>query len=104
MPVQHVAVLWPDEANYARLVAISDDWMPPSLADYRGALLRRAELRGWTEADFLKVDFDPDVLASWCRENFGTVNADSRSAYASFIGKLQFERTEENRTSRRSDH
>lgn len=104
MPIKSVAVLWPNEANYARLVAISDDWMPPTVADYRSALLRRAELRGWTEANFLKVDFDPDVLATWCRQNFGAVNADSRSAYASFIGKLQFERTEEHRASGRSDH
>lgn len=99
-----VAVLWPDESNYARLCAISADYMPPTLAEFHTELALRAAARDLTAADFFRITFDPDELARWCRENGRPIKTEDREAYAKFLFEQALERAKEQRASRRRHH
>ena len=44
---------------------------------------RQAEWR--IDADAVKLDFDPDAMAEWCRIYFGKVDATARKFYAAFL-------------------
>lgn len=99
-----VAVLWPDESNYARLCAVSTDQLPPTLAEFRHQMALRAVARQLTEADFFRITFDPDELARWCRASGRAVNSEDREAYAAALFHAALERAKRERSSRRRDN
>ncbi|NKI99612.1 hypothetical protein [Novosphingobium sp. SG707] len=99
-----IAVLWPTEGNYDRLCAISADYMPPTLAEYRQAVSRRMALAGLTEIDVMKVEFDPDALQSWCVAQSTPVNSAARSEFAAFLGMKLHETAEIHRTGKQTEH
>lgn len=99
-----VAVLWPDERDYAGFVAISADYMPPTVAEYRAKLLFRAANEGFTESQFVKIAGNADELARWCRDHGRPVDTKARADYAALLVKAAHEGREKDRTGGRRDN
>jgi len=99
-----VAVFWPDERDYAGFLAISADYMPPTVAEYRAKLLSRAADKGFTEAQFVKITGNADELARWCRDHGRPVDTDARADYAAKLIKTAIERREKDRAGGRSNN
>ena len=74
-------MLWPSEVHYARFRAVCDDDQPVAYADFVAKIRANLASRGIDEAEYTKVDPDPDKLAVWCRLHCGRVNADARARY-----------------------
>ena len=99
-----VAALWPDEGNYARLCVISADYMPPTLAEFQATLFRRIAEKGLADANLVKVEFNPDELVRWCRDQGRPIDTKAREAYAAINVAAALERTERNRASGQRDN
>ena len=99
-----IPVLWTDEGNYARFCAISTDFMPPTLAEFRQAVLRRVAEKGLAEADLIKIEFNPDELARWCRAHGRPVDTHARAHYAALMVKDALDGADKNRTGGRGDN
>lgn len=99
-----VAVLWPNERDYAGFVAISADYMPPTVAEFRANLVNRAASKGFTEAQFIKIAGNANELARWCRDNGCPVDTNARAAYAALLVKAAHESREKNRAGGRRDN
>ena len=98
-----IPALWPDDGNYARFCAISADFMPPTLAEFRQTVLRRIAEKGLSEVDLVKIEFDPDELARWCRANGRAIDTKARADYAASIVKAALDGADKNRASGRRD-
>jgi len=99
-----VAVLWPDERDYAGFVAISADYMPPTVAEYRAKLLFRAADKGFTESHFVKIAGDANELARWCRDHGRPVDTHARAEYVALLVKTAHERSQKDRAGGRRDN
>jgi hypothetical protein len=78
------AMLWPSRENYERFRALCDDILPRSFDEFI-SLKTRKKRKPDTEMHDLKLDFDPDAMASWCQLHFGRIDATARRFYASFL-------------------
>ena len=80
------AILWPTRENYERFRAACDDILPAKFDDFMLAIARQRKRSGTsTDPGTAKVDFDPDAMADWCRQNFGRIDATARRCYAAFL-------------------
>lgn len=83
----NVAVLWPDESNYARFLEISGGELAPTVERYKASAdktLKEAERRGVTVH---RVSFDPDKLAEWARREGRPVDAEARQLFAVMLAR-----------------
>lgn len=73
-------IVW-TETNYERAVALSEDEMPETFADWQKelAVAKRGLPAG---AKIIEIKADPDDVAEWCRRNRGQVTTKDRAAFA----------------------
>jgi len=82
-----LAVLWPDEGNYARFVEISEGQFAPTVEGYKAtaeATLKYAERKGVTVH---RVPFDPEELAQWAHRAGRAVDAEARTTFAVMLAR-----------------
>ncbi len=86
MKTKREVLLWPSRENYARFAAVCDDAVPETFDKFEAmALPRLRSIEREYGIAIAKIDFDPDRMALWCRENFGKVDSNARKFYAAFI-------------------
>ncbi|RZJ46504.1 MAG: hypothetical protein EON87_04455 [Brevundimonas sp.] len=83
-PVEYI--LWPTEEDYPRFVEVSDSIGATTYADFVSRAQPFVDALRAQGREFRIVQPDPDLMATWCRENFGKVDPASRAAYAAFVG------------------
>jgi len=73
-------LIW-TEANYERAVALSDDEMPKTFAEWQEKvrIIKRSVPPG---AIIIDIEADPDEVAAWCRANGRQVTTQDRAAFA----------------------
>ena len=80
------AVLWPTEENYSKFREACDDILPRTFDEFMQATTRhRRRPAPSLDPDAVRLDFDPDAMADWCRLYFSKVDSTARRYYASFL-------------------
>ncbi|RYE83278.1 MAG: hypothetical protein EOP19_14225 [Hyphomicrobiales bacterium] len=83
--MQHrpIAVLWPDEENYARFREISDGVTAATLKDYRASIAKDLEAKERAGIKFDRLPFDVEELLVFARsEGSARVTSKMRATFA----------------------
>jgi len=83
-PERDVA-LWPSRENYLRFRELCDDDVPETFDEFEASAGDKLRYLANQGIVIVKIAFDPDRMATWCRANFGQVNSEARSHYAGFL-------------------
>jgi hypothetical protein len=78
-------VLWPNRESYALFRALCDDDVPETFDEFEALAIPR--LKALADDGFIleRINFDPDLMAQWCRAHFGKIDAEARKHYAAFL-------------------
>lgn len=85
MSGQREVTLWPSRENYPRFAALCDDEVPATFGEFESKAGARVEELAKQGVAMERIAFDPENMATWCREHFGAINSRSRAAYAGFL-------------------
>jgi hypothetical protein len=78
-------VLWPRRENYARFRALCDDDVPETFDGFEALAIPRLEIMADRGVFIERINFDPDLMAQWCRAHFDKVDSEARKHYAAFL-------------------
>jgi hypothetical protein len=79
------AVLWPSEDKYPAFIAVCDDGVLQTYAEFVGVAEPMVEEMLARGLKVSKVDPDLHEMVAWCRANFGNVKSNARAAYAGMV-------------------
>lgn len=80
-----VVMLWPREEDYPRFVEVSTDRPPATYEDFVARAQPHLDALQAEGLDVRIIQPDPDLMAIWCRANFGNVNTNARASYAGYL-------------------
>ena len=77
-----VAALWPTTENYDQFRAICEDELPRTLTGYISSWGPTEDYVDRMGGQFVRVPFDVQLMAVWCRSEYGKLDEAARNAYA----------------------
>ncbi|WP_292084172.1 MULTISPECIES: hypothetical protein [unclassified Brevundimonas] len=79
------SVLWPTHANYDQFRALSDDELPRTLDGYISIWGPTEDYVDRGGGEFVRIPFDPQLMAAWCRSEHAKIDEAARAAYARYL-------------------
>ena len=77
-----VGMLWPTAENFDRFRAVCVDEQEKTAEAWHARASRKIDQLAPTGLRVVKLDFDPDILAAWCKERGAAVDSHARQMYA----------------------
>ncbi len=85
MPIQALAVLWPEPEQYARFREICSDEIHDTIEDYRARVGPKLEQLAARGIPVRKVSFDPEELLAFAQANGREVDSEARAQYGAWL-------------------
>lgn len=86
MTVRGIAVLWPDEKNYARFREVSSGIRAETLEAYRAAIGKDLEAKERAGIKIARVPFDIDELIAFAASRgFDGITSEIRATFAAMV-------------------